>query len=96
MKRSTKYVALDVHQATTVISVREEGGGVIARTVLPTERGAILEYFRGMRGTIHVTFVLVESLRRPSRDAFLAEFPRLRHHREHGCPIGLLIAVTGV
>src|SRR5512146_3114437 len=25
MKRSTKYVALDVHQATTVASVREEG-----------------------------------------------------------------------
>lgn len=37
MKRSTKYVALDVHQATTVASVREEGGRVIARAVLPTE-----------------------------------------------------------
>jgi hypothetical protein len=31
MKRSTKYVALDVHQATTVASVREESGRVIAR-----------------------------------------------------------------
>jgi transposase len=29
---------------------------VIARTVLPTEAGAIVDYFRGMRGTIHVTF----------------------------------------
>lgn len=56
MKRSTKYVALDVHQATTVTSVREASGRVIARTVLPTEAGAIVEYFRGMRGTIHVTF----------------------------------------
>jgi transposase len=52
--RSTKYVGLDVHQATTVTSVREEGGRVIARTILPTEASAILEYFRGMRGTIHV------------------------------------------
>src|SRR5207249_4845813 len=26
MKRTTKYVALDVHQATTVASVREESG----------------------------------------------------------------------
>ena len=34
MKRSSKYVALDVHQATTVTSVREEGGRVIARTVM--------------------------------------------------------------
>ncbi len=56
MKRSSKYVALDVHQATTVTSVREDGGRVIARTVLPTEAGAIVEYFRGMRGTIDVTF----------------------------------------
>jgi transposase len=56
MKRSSKYVALDVHQATTVTSVREESGRVIARTVLPTESGAIVDYFRGMRGTIHVAF----------------------------------------
>lgn len=56
MKRSTKYVALDVHQATTVGSVREEGGRVIARPILPTEREALVEFFRGMRGSIHVTF----------------------------------------
>jgi hypothetical protein len=29
MKRTTKYVAIDVHQATTVASVRQEGGRVI-------------------------------------------------------------------
>lgn len=56
MKRTTKYVALDVHQASTVFSVREEGGRVIARAVVPTEASAIVEYFRGMRGTVHVTF----------------------------------------
>jgi hypothetical protein len=56
MKRSTKYVALDVHQATTVSAVREESGRVIARTVLPTDAAAITEFFRGMRGAIHVAF----------------------------------------
>jgi transposase len=56
MKRSTKYVALDVHQATTVASVREEGGRVIARSVVPTDERALVEFFRGMRGTTHVTF----------------------------------------
>jgi len=35
MKRTTKYVGLDVHQASTVASVREEGRRVIARSVLP-------------------------------------------------------------
>ena len=56
MTRTTKHVALDVHQATTVISVREDSGRVIARTVLPTEEAALLEYFRGMRGTVRVAF----------------------------------------
>src|SRR5947209_19775853 len=56
MKRTTKYVALDVHQATTVASVREESGRVIARSVLPTDRGALTEFVRGMRGARHVPF----------------------------------------
>src|SRR2546422_8810156 len=56
MKRTTKYVALDVHQATTVASVREDSGRVIARSVLPTDGGAIREFVRGMRGAVHVTF----------------------------------------
>lgn len=56
MKRATKYVALDVHQATTVSSVREARGQVIARSVIPTEPAAIREFFRGMRGAIPVAF----------------------------------------
>src|SRR3990172_4631758 len=56
MKRTTKYVALDVHQATTLTSVRGEGGRVIARAILPTEESAIVEFVRGMRGAIHVAF----------------------------------------
>ena len=56
MKKTTKYVALDVHQAMTVASVREENGRIIARSIIPTEEQAILEFFRGMRGSIHVTF----------------------------------------
>jgi len=56
MKRSTKHVALDVHQATTLASVREDSGRVIARSILPTDAPALVEFFRGMRGTIHVAF----------------------------------------
>jgi hypothetical protein len=56
LKRGTKYVALDVHQATTVASVRAEGGRVIARTVLPTEGPVLLEFIGGMRGAIHLAF----------------------------------------
>jgi len=40
MQGSPKYVALDVHQATTVAAVRAANGRVIARAVLPTEGSA--------------------------------------------------------
>ena len=56
MRRTTKYVALDVPQATTVASVRQESGRVIARSVLPTDGPALVEFFGGMRGAIHVAF----------------------------------------
>jgi transposase len=56
MKRTTKYVALDVHQATSVASVRIPGGRVIARSIVPTAAGPITEFFAGMRGAIHVAF----------------------------------------
>jgi transposase len=56
MKRTTKYAGLDVHQTTTLASVREESGRVIARSIRPTEEPAIVEFFRGMRGAVHVAF----------------------------------------
>lgn len=56
MKRTTKYVALDVHQEATAATVRDHKGRVIARSVLPTEDDTVLKFFQGMRGSIHVTF----------------------------------------
>jgi transposase len=56
MKRTPKYVGLDVHQATTVTVVREESGRVITRAIQPTEAIALTEFVRSMRGRIHVAF----------------------------------------
>jgi transposase len=56
MRRGPKYVGLDVHQATTVASVRQANGQVIARTVLPTEEKALVEFFEGLAGAVHVAF----------------------------------------
>jgi transposase len=56
MRRTTKYVGLDVHQATTVASVREESGRLIARGIVATEKDALLEFIGGMRGSVHVAF----------------------------------------
>ena len=56
MKRTTKYVGLDVHQATTVIAVLDERGRVLARSVVPTDADALGELFHDMRGTVRVAF----------------------------------------
>jgi transposase len=56
MKRTTKYVGMDVHQATTVTSVRSEGGRVILRDVVETSESAITEFFSGLGGSVHVAF----------------------------------------
>ncbi len=56
MRRGPKYVGLDVHQATTVAVVKRENGQVIARVVLPTEEGALVEWVEGLTGSVHVAF----------------------------------------
>ena len=53
MKRNTKYVGLDVHQAMTVATVRGQGGRVIARSVIETGDASITEFFSAMRGSVH-------------------------------------------
>ena len=37
-------------------AVREDSGWIIARSVIPVDASALLEFVRGMRGAIHVTF----------------------------------------
>ena len=56
MKRTTKYVPFDVHQATTVASVRDDSGRVLARSVLETHGPSIVEFLCGIRGALHVAF----------------------------------------
>lgn len=79
MKRTTKYVALDMHQATTVVSVRKEGGRVIARTILPTEERAIVEFFRGLAVSTSDCLNAAWDRREPDRPRASLEAPiRLR------------------
>lgn len=56
MKRTAKYVGLDVHQATIVLVVREDSGRTIAKQVLATDATMLTDVMRGMRGRIHVAF----------------------------------------
>lgn len=54
MKRTAKYVGLDVHQATTVISVRDTSGRVIARDVVATDEAPLIGFLSRMRGLVSV------------------------------------------
>jgi transposase len=54
MKRTSKYVGLDVHLENTVISVRDDSTRVIARAIVATEAGALVGFCQQLRGSVHV------------------------------------------
>ena len=53
---SIKYVGLDVHQSTISVAVLDGDGKLVMQCVLATRAGAIVDFFAGLRGSIHVTF----------------------------------------
>jgi len=53
---SDKYIALDVHQATTVTSVMNAAGRELDQSVIATQARPILSYLEGLSGPLHVTF----------------------------------------
>ncbi len=54
--QAIQYLALDVHQATTVASMRDERGRVVMRATVPTEARALLGLVRGLSGPVEVAF----------------------------------------
>lgn len=53
---SKKYVALDVHSATTSMCCRDHAGRVTMETVVQTKTGDLLSMVRGISGEVHLTF----------------------------------------
>jgi transposase len=54
MKRD-KYMGMDVHQATTVVTVLDAEGKVILDSIVPTEAAAIVRLVQSFSGPLHVT-----------------------------------------
>ena len=52
---SDKYIALDVHQATTVTSVLNAAGREVNQSVIATKSQPIRSYLEGFSGPLHVT-----------------------------------------
>jgi transposase len=56
MKKHDKYMGMDVHQATTVISVIDGDGKSVLETTVATEAGSLIRLMESMSGSLHVTF----------------------------------------
>ena len=55
-QQAIQYLALDVHQATVVASLRDEHGRVVMRATVATEAKAILRLVRSAGARVEVAF----------------------------------------
>ena len=51
-----KYIGMDVHQATISVAVMDAAGKLIMECLLETKAATIIEFIRGLQGTLSVTF----------------------------------------
>jgi len=52
----TKYIGLDVHQATISVAVLDSSGKLVVEAILETKAETILQFIHGLRGSLRVTF----------------------------------------
>jgi transposase len=51
-----KYIGMDVHQATISVAVRDSCGNLVMEAILETKAETILQFLRGLRGSLYVAF----------------------------------------
>jgi transposase len=51
-----KYIGMDVHQATISVAVMDAAGKLIVECLLETKAATIIDFIRGLPGTLSVTF----------------------------------------
>ena len=51
-----KYIGMDVHQATISVAVMDASGKLIMECLLETKAATIVEFIRGLQGTLSLTF----------------------------------------
>ena len=51
-----KYIGMDVHQASISVAVRDTTGKLVMESILETKAATILEFVRGLTGSLWVTF----------------------------------------
>jgi transposase len=53
---SAKYIGLDVHKESISIAVLNAAGKIVMECVIETKASTLLQFLRGLRGDLHVTF----------------------------------------
>src|SRR5258708_4001782 len=51
-----QYIGMDVNQATISVAVRDSRGNLVMEAILETKAETILQFVRGLGGSLHVTF----------------------------------------
>ena len=51
-----KYIGMDVHQATISVGVMDAHGKLLMECLLETKAATIVEFIRGLHGTLALTF----------------------------------------
>jgi len=77
-----KYIGMDVHQATISVAVRDSRGNLVMEAILETKAETILQFLRGLRGSLYVAFeegtwaAWLHDLLQPHVSCMLASDPR--------------------
>jgi transposase len=56
VKRVIRYIGLDVHKDSTTAVVLDAQGKVLMQTTLRTEASVLVDFLRGLSGSLHLTF----------------------------------------
>jgi transposase len=51
-----KYIGMDVHQSTISLAVRDAAGKLVMESIIETKAATILEFIKGLQGSLWVTF----------------------------------------
>ncbi len=54
--KSEKYIGMDVHQATISMAVLDDRGKLIMECILETKAATMVEFLKGLQGSLSVTF----------------------------------------
>jgi Transposase len=56
LRDSTKYIGMDVHKDAMAVAVMNSAGKVVRESILETKAATILQFVRGLRGNLLVTW----------------------------------------